>query len=429
LAKLQALSAVTWTRILAFLARKGRRHRAVASVILVASVTASPFVDDYFNFVVVRYWLFQRLAEWAPARALEPRYVKVVLIGDDEYWGELEGRTPLKRDYVARLVDELAAANASAIALDLNVRLRPQASGAPGRYDEIPASYRSETEQLMRSIARAADQGKKIVLSKTIWNGRESDSYRLLPDIYQPYGICSERDRRGRWLNPGTSEFPLTATAQANITCGYIVMPKDLRLLPPRVKVDDGPSLESFALAVARTRNARVADRAARRSYYSSYIPAKTLAEANVVFSSGALLRREREVMEAVGASPVIVGGNWHKLGHGLGEIVDTYATPLGPLAGALIHHNFAEAILDGRSYRYVPKWALVVLEILFAVVAAVVFSIYANAWTKLLGFVGFSLILIVIQWLMLQLLGTFFEAFVPLLGLWLHSVFERFVD
>jgi CHASE2 domain-containing sensor protein len=153
------------------------------------------------------------------------------------------------------------------------------------------------------------------------------------------------------------------------------------------------------------------------------------MAEASVVFSAGALLRGEVEVLEAIRHHAVIVGGQWHEYGVGEGDIVDTRQTPLGPAPGVVIHHNFTEAILDGRSYSYVPMWLLTSLEVIFGVVAALVFAAYSGFWTKVGGFIIFSFALVLIQWLMLQLFGTFFEAFVPLLGLWLHSIFERFLD
>jgi len=48
------------------------------------------------------------------------RHATVILIGDKEYWGPvLAGRSPLRRDYLAQLIDRLDQADASLIALDL----------------------------------------------------------------------------------------------------------------------------------------------------------------------------------------------------------------------------------------------------------------------------------------------------------------------
>ena len=144
-----------------------------------------------------------------------------------------------------------------------------------------------------------------------------------------------------------------------------------------------------------------------------------------MTFSAGDLLRGDAGDLAH---RPVIVGGQWHLTQLGLGPEVDTHDTPIGRINGAVIHENFVEAILDGRSYGYVPEWLLAALEVMFGIAAALVFAAYAGFRVKLAVFAGLTLGLLFIQWVMLQVFGTFFEAFLPLLGLWLHSVMERFV-
>jgi hypothetical protein len=56
----------------------------------------------------------------------------------------------------------------------------------------------------------------------------------------------------------------------------------------------------------------------------------------------------------------------------------------------------------------------------------AVVFSLEQNVITKSLGLFLPSILLLWVQWLLLQTIGVFFEVFVPVFGLWLHSVVER---
>jgi hypothetical protein len=389
------------------------------------SVAASPYVGDYQGLDHFRYWLFQNLAEITP-RGLEPRYVKYVLIGDEEFWkGPPQGRRPLRRDYLAGIVDALAGANPKVIALDFNVVLSdPAAKGQPGDYAEVDP-WRSETDVLIRSIARAA-QTHAVVLSRSIWFG-QNGGYRLLADIYQPYGICSAQDSKGNWISPGTARVPLTPNAMENITCGYIALPYDMRLVPPRIRIAGKP-IDSFALAIARAKDPDLVASIADDARFGSFIPKNTLKKAHVVYSAASLLSGNRDVLKSLNSEVVIVGGGWHTNQLGLGSIVDRHDTPIGTTAGAIIHGNYVEAILDGRQYSQVPVWVLRCLEFLFGIGAALIFGLFSSFWTKLGVLVLMCAFLVLSQWLLLIAIGTFFEAFVPLLGLWLHSLLERFL-
>lgn len=434
-AQIIASLAIHARRFRNFVVAKGWRHWAVAGAILVAASLATPYVDEALNLVRLRYWLYQELAALAP-RALEPHYARVLLIGDDEFWkGAPEGRRPIKRDYLAAIVRALDAADVSVIALDFDVRLGdPEAQVRPGALEAITPSYRAETEQLMQAIAAAADK-RPIVLSKAIWFGeRDPDARRFIADIYQPYGICTGFDAKGHWRNPGVPPaFVLTPAAQRNISCGYIALPYDMRRLPPPIEIEGQDStLDSFSLAIAKAHDADRFAAAGARAYYGSYIAEATLKNAHVTFSAGDLLHGNdavrADLRRELQHKPVIVGGDWHLTQYGLGSVVDIHETPIGWINGAVIHENFVEAMLDGRSYAYVPAWLLDTLEVMFGVAAALVFAAYSGFRVKLLVFAIFTLGLVFIQWLMLQLFGTFFEAFLPLLALWLHSVIERFV-
>jgi CHASE2 domain-containing sensor protein len=399
----------------------------VAFVVLVISILASAYVDDYLGLVRVRYWLSQQVSQFSP-RSLAPRFVKLVVIEDEEYWrGEPAGRKPINRDYLGKLVDALDGAGASVVALDFDVRLPdPNSPGTVGDFTEIPAEYRTETDALINAIARVANK-RKIVLSKTIYE--DDGGYRLGVDIYQPYGICSGFDTDGHWINPGTIEFPLTPVARHNISCGYIALPYDMRQLPPRLMLSSGEAIDSFAMSLARAVNPDIAAALGNGIHYGSYLPTSVIESYHAISPAGALLRGDRALAEAVNARAVIVGGQWHTSAYGVGDIVDRHMTPIGPITGAVIHENFAEAILDSRTYSYVPNWLLIALEVAFGVIAAIVFAYYSKVWVKLGFFALFFLGSLLIQSVMFLLLGTIFDASIPLFGLLVHSLAERIFE
>ena len=409
-----------------FFARHSRGYWIRAFVILIVCVFATSYVERALDLEQARYWWYQKLTE-LEHRPLMPRDVKVVLIGDAEHWGpELNGITPTKRSYLAKLVDRLSQYNAKAIALDFDLRLPdPGLKVVPGDFSGISPDTLADVKTLIRSIGRAAAAGRKVVLSRSIAFGKNG-GYVFAPDIYQAFGICLARKGDG-WLNPGLPEFPLDARAQKNITCGYVALPYDMRLMPPRLYAGGGQEVDSFAFVLAQATKPHIAKAAIFDNSYGSYIPPHVLEENDALISANRLLSADPDIEEWVDGSAVIVGGQWHALGEDAGERTDTHLTPIGPVSGAVIHENFAEAILDSRVYGQVPEWTLHAAEILFSLIAIVAFSYFSSLWLELGLLAALCIALVFIQWTMLQIFGTFFEAFVPLIGLFLHALAENF--
>src|SRR6266481_706019 len=119
---------------------KAPSYWIIAAIVLIVAKAASPYVYDYLDLTNARSQFFQALLDWGP-RPAEPRLIKIVRIEDDDYWeGVLAGRRPIKRDYLANLVNKLVSVNVYVIALDFDVRLpKPDST-------EIPEDYRSETQ-------------------------------------------------------------------------------------------------------------------------------------------------------------------------------------------------------------------------------------------------------------------------------------------
>jgi len=125
----------------------------------------------------------------------------------------------------------------------------------------------------------------------------------------------------------------------------------------------------------------------------------------------------------------VVVGAGWSSQAAGRGVRVDLHETPIGRLNGALIHANFAEAFLDSRAYRHVPGIVLDVAEFVFGLLASAIFALAGGIVRSSLGLLGLTGVLIGIQWAVMHLFGVFFEAFLPLVGVWLHSIWEQLFE
>jgi CHASE2 domain-containing sensor protein len=400
------------------LAALGWSHWIIASLVIVVGMLTTRYADEYLRLDRARDALSQKLLEWS-WRSPQPGDVKVVLIEDDEYWyGAPAGRVPIKRSYLADLVDALDQANAQVIALDFDMRL-PH----PPKLEDFPI-YQEESLRLAKAVGAAAKR-HKVVLSKTIHRA-EDGHYGLEPDVYQLYGLCTQLDRDGHWKHAGTAELPLDSDAAQNINCGYIVLNTDRRELPAQEPLADGTQLDSFSLAVARAHNPdRVADTGTQLRY-ASYIPANKLAP--MMYSAHGVLTRDPRVLSRLNGQTVIVGGGWSSFAAGRGRKIDLHDTPVGEMNGAVVHANFAEAFLDGRAYYHVPAVVTLSLEALLGLAAAMTFALFPSPLAKFLSLVSATVVLTLIEWLTLNLFGLFLEVFIPFVGVWVHSLIEGFL-
>jgi CHASE2 domain-containing sensor protein len=407
---------------LSALRNKGLRYWISALLVLLLSFFGAPYLYGIVHLAPARAQFFQYLLDRRP---LFPRFVKVVLIEDDDYWdGALAGRRPIKRDYLAKLVEKLAAANAQIIALDFDLRLpNPEASTL-----KIPLEYRAETARLMASILSAAESSKKIVLPRTIRYGKEF--YELDPDIFTTFGVCTRPDEKGRWKNPGSSEFAIPDKVKENITCGYIALPDDILIIPGLLRLDDDSYIDSFALAIVRSVNPdEAASTIGPQISYGSFISEHKLHDYNAAFSAHDVLNSEdRELEKKLGGKTVVVGAGWSRDAYHRGPQGDLHDTAIGKIVGAYVHANYVEAFLDSRTFPSVsPVWARAV-EILFGILAMLLFASVESFWLQLATVAGLTVILTFVQRIALHELGVFFDAFIPVLALWLHSLYDRLV-
>lgn len=411
--------------VVAKLRSRGWSHWTIAALVLAIGILFTDYADEHLQLDVVRNALSQKLLEWY-WRPPEPGDVKVVLIRDEDYWQPgLGGRVPIRRDFLAHVVKALDDANAFVIGLDFDMRL-PH----PSKLWDFP-EYHEESLDLARAVVAAAEH-HKIVLPKTV-RRVVSGRYQLEPDLYQLYGICTQLNPNGQWSDPGTAELGISKRAANNISCGYIKLNLDKRELPTQVILTNGALLDSFSLSVARAHNpSRVAD-VGSSLLYASYIRPEQLDPPDkrdgtrVVYSAHEVISGSLDSMAAMNAQTVIVGSDWNTRAEGRGPKTDLHDTPVGPMGGAMVHLNFAEAFLDLRTYHHVPHAVTTALEIGLSAGAAIWFALLAGPGQKILALVTGTVLLIGVEWVTLNLFGLFLEVFVPFVGLWIHSLFEGF--
>jgi CHASE2 domain-containing sensor protein len=408
-----------------WISHKGLAYWITAAVILALATWSAPFIERFTNLTAAQNWLFQHLTQ-SVTNPSHARHVKLVLIRDEDFWnGPLHHRTPIDRSFLGRVVRALDTADASVIALDIDMRLAdPYAKVRPGDYAKVDSYqlYRDETDALVRAVGDAATR-RKIVLSKTL-GGTERDGFTFEADTYEAYGICSGLNSDGTWRNPGTPEYPLTPAAQRNISCGYIALMDDRRRIPlPIAIVGQSGKMDSFPLAVARARDPGITADLRAHEYYGTYINDDVIADKRVTVFTHELLRNPESATPVLQGWPVIVGEAWSTRGLHRGAQVDVHDTPIGTVNGALIHENVAEAVLSNRIYPGISNTALKALEIVVGAAAAVLFAAFATVGKRLAMLAATMAALLAAQWVTLQLFGAFFDAYIPVFALGLHAV------
>jgi CHASE2 domain-containing sensor protein len=404
-------------RMILRLKQKGLRYWTSALVVFVLTIVGTKILYGYLQLHNKSAGYFQFLLDHGP-RPSRPRFVTIVLIEDDEYWnGDPAGRAPLNRNYLARVVGSLVATNARVIALDVDARLPIPDSMT------IPDAYKEETCNLIRAIKTGAEAGKKFVLATPI-SFNAHGGYRQDSDIYQANGLCERPHHEPPREEPCNVKF--VAQDKDKITCGYIALPYDLLAIPGPIDMADGGELDSFALAVARAERPPLVDELVRRKgaevRYSNFIPESGFEGVNARFSTTDVLEKKIDLHNGA----VIVGANWSTFAVKRGPKIDLHPTPAGRMVGALLHANFAEALLDDRTVTGVPEWVLNGMEVVFGLAAAVIFALTVGLWRKLGAMFSLFLVLFLVQWFMLREFAIFFDAFFPVLSLGLHSLYER---
>lgn len=296
------------------LARRGSLHWIFVTILLVVGMHTAVWLHGLETWLRVRYQVYQWLQTLTP-RQVYPRRTVLVLIGDEEYWrGELAGRVPIKRTYLAKLLRALDLADPLLIAFDFDLR-----SPTPeGDLREHP-DYHEETKEFLETV-KAVSHKRPIVLPRTVKFDDDQQCYRLDPAIFGGFDF-----EGGKVLE------------------GYITLPYDLRQIPLSVKTKNMPPIDSFAGAIVRATDQRALQYAKgidciteNALPYSGYIKAEEFSQ----FLGSHILNAEPSTLRVeLSHKIVIVGGAWHRLMLGRGQQIGTYFTPVGWLGG----HSFMQ--------------------------------------------------------------------------------------
>jgi CHASE2 domain-containing sensor protein len=403
--------------------RKRLRHQRLGYwiadlVLIVLGVAIAQYIDDNHLWTDARYAATQHLQDLLGSvrKSLFPLYPKrtaLVFVDDDDYWTErLAGRSPIKRDYLACLVDALDKANADVIALDFDLR-----SPRPENPRDFTL-YEEETHTLVNTINDVvAKHQRRVVLATSVGFAPGSDGYVEHANVYE------------NLILPRVSR-------------GYVQLPYDVRRVPLPLALDTGnkttqppPTVDSFATAIVKRVDpvaySRTVDKGRDQLPFAGYIPPEAFSlpgSKQPGVSAREVLSNSAAAQEYVRGKIAIVSGVWNSRASGAGPRVDLHPSPAGLVPGAMIHADYVEAMLNDRAFSPLPKWFAYTVEIVPVLLLSPVIVMTLSRWLQLVVIVGATLFMLVLNFF-LQDLGMFFDFFVPTVMLLGHVVAHKIYE
>jgi CHASE2 domain-containing sensor protein len=381
----------SFSKFLATLSSHGWKHWLAVAALITVGLSIGDSMEHSDLTLRWQYRLYQLLNHRARG-ASHSDDVSIVRIGDDEYWkGDLARRSPLKRTYLANLLQHLQKANPTVIALDIDMRAQTN-DGTLLEHED----YRVETATLLTAISSLPDHCI-LVLAKAIQFDARSLTYASLPDTFDS-------------LN------------SSRIARGYIFVADDVRRVALSVPGKRGP-IESFASAivgrcsphaVADARDARETALPFGRFHSTDFFDTVT---------SDDVIHEKPEAMSKLHRI-VIVGGGWSRWAYGAGPPVDGHVTPIGTVPGVYVHANYVHALLAHETTAPMNEKLALGIDIALSVAAALLFAgePRTRRWWALVGLNFVAIMAFLVLW---QNFGIYFDFFIPLLLLSGHVVID----
>jgi CHASE2 domain-containing sensor protein len=385
------------------LRKKGLRYWLTVIALVVVGTIVGEMLGEQYVWIRLRYRIYPAL-QFLSGGAKGERKTVLVLINDDDYWkSDLARRSPLNRNYLARLVRTLNNAEPTVIALDIDLRAPIPQQGV----EELP-QYRQETEDLLQAV-KEVSQDRNIVLASTLSHDA-GGGYSVSRNVFDGYNFGGGK-----------------------VFHGYVTLPNDIRQIPLAVPVrNSAEKEESFASAIAKTRARDVvaaAEQYEERGFpYGSFYGPKDFTKV----SAGDVLQNDaRALKEKIQGHVVIIGGAWHNGSYkGNDEIsddsVDLHFTPAKSIPGAYVHANYVEALVTGSVHPQLPEFVGTTIEVLCSLLVAIVFALEGTFRQKLGRVLLLCVFLLIFTYVLWQNLGMFFDFFIPLLLLSVHAPIEQ---
>ncbi len=362
-------------------------------------VQIEPWVKKQPQIVAIDYYLYQLFRSKSPYQP--PTETTLVLVSDEDYWKDdrLSRRQPIRRDYLAILLDRVSKYEPKVTVLDFDLR-----APFPPNSEDLPV-YSGEVDQLVTAIVEAAGR-TTLILPTTI----SKDEKSLQPVVY---------DRA------------LQRVSEDSCRQGFIHRVRDVRKIPLRTTIDE-KAVASLAFAAADAFNpgafSELAYETDARFPYSRFLTRNASPQSPnpslgfVEYTAGELLAGTVPEKYLKGRI-VVIGGDWGASYYGDEDRVDSHVTPVGTLPGAFVLANYIETLRSGDA-KHEPAHETQHLVALFAAGALLIATALVGHGVMVALLV--SLILFFVDFGVMAFTKYYLGAFVPAFLLVGHAITER---
>jgi CHASE2 domain-containing sensor protein len=360
------------------LASRGRAYWSIVIVLTVAGVCIGKFCEDNDLALRERYWIYQSFLHITPWKATAYQ-TAVVLIGEEDYWKTLEGRSPVSRRYIASLLRAVDACSPRMIALDFDLKVPPRAA---------------EDDELLRAIDEVSHR-RPVILPVTLRQVGQFD-YQPWPQIYSGYHFSGV------------------------VRVGHIQVFDDVRPIPVGLHLKNGERQDSFSEAIVRLVAPSKIEgfKDDENQPFATFLPRS---EFVALGASSVLAGIDRSPLGKLYSKIVIVSGDW-----GVHDIrrrrIDDHETPVGRLTGSLVQANYIEALLSSRTYRELNWLIAILLEVILVGMLVVLFALNEISWVK---FIFLCMLSVILCCLLLDMAGFYYDFYFPLILLAIHGGIE----
>jgi CHASE2 domain-containing sensor protein len=393
-------------------------HWFVVAAIIGLFLYLGHYLEHQEGLLGARYRMYRMVQNPWP-RPLIYRDTVVVMIDDEAFWHDAAGRTPLKRDYLARLLKKIAEMNPAVICLDVNLASpdggTTKSTTADGKIVLENGEYAEETAMLLKTINELADRCD-IVLAKTLKRAAapSHDEQHSAGGHHSAGKDGSHHSHRPRYARVADvyDEF---GPAKDHVVLAYIFLYPDRRHIPPTLLLDDDSEIDSLALAAARLyRPQLVAAKEWTKPRFGSFIVRFPETEVSAHDLTQAAEPAPKELADKLKHKIVLIGGNWHESPDRSGSTVDRHLTPVGEIPGVVLHANYIEAILDDRAFEVLEIGRLLTIaDIVLGLLLAYVLILNVNLWLKTTLAVIVIGVPLLVSFLVMQYLAVYWDALV----------------
>ena len=385
-----------------------------AGLVIVIGLLSYFFEDvkDQFPWLVgTQLWSYGHLLP-------EPKPVFVVSVEIDNttFFDKMHRSGPediTDRKYLAQIVRNAADANATVIALDINlVRQETNSEATP-----------EDNQALWDAIQYAAARPKPVPVVLTF--AFDARSMRPLANIFD-VPVCHD-------------------PANAKVArAGFDHAPEDRRKAPLVVdaRSSDGKeelTCRSFALQIADAYQTSSGMTETAVSHFDQQIEHREFAYISFIPQSLFTKLPAYEVHDktpndlgALSGKIVLIGGNrtgWPSddTNPAAGKLIDYHRSPKSMMAGMYFHANYVEGLLGNRFLRPVSRGLGALIDVVLATV--IILSIhFLNGWTRFSVVVALIAIPVAMAY-GLALLGWCFDWVTPVFLSFLHPALEKYFD